>query len=932
MPPASAAAAESRLQGRRALQEKLGHRPHPSYLDQTMHFSTKQASSGQQRHRSLYHPANGTMHNLVLLLRFSDHAKRDLPSRADISRLYNSDSTDPFAGDVDDIVPTGSVRQVYESNSLSIFTIQTTVVDWITLSKPERYYGNGNNGFTKFKEAIVEALTMLDNGGGGAMGGPPFNFAEFDLDENGALDGLGILHSGYGAEYGGDDCHGAPDKDRIWSHKGGMDWTSSPEAGGHVVDVNRFYVSSALRGKCHSNIVRMGVIVHEIGHYLSLPDLYDETFEGKGLGAYDFMSQSWGFDGSGMYPPNLSAWSKVFLGWAKVEVIAHDGTYKMESSATSNKVYKIEAGYPEGEYLLIENRQPTGYDVKMKGGGLAVYHIDDKADAQNNRGYPSTQSDWPKNGKHYQVALLAADGNFDLEKGTNEGDSGDLWHFGSELKELRSGSSSHPNTDSYQYGSVTLTGVRIYGFGFSGESMTFRVDGLGMNAAGSGSADGIAVSLESMMTPKPTPKPSTPKPVTAAPTSPPPTSKPVTKAPTGMSAVPTLRPPTPKPVTEAPAKTPSKMPVASRPTMKPTPPSSQSQPISNCANRCLEELSSSLCPPNPWEHPGCLQVNVGELCEANGECGSNQLLNNCQPFDIYRRIECTPTNTSGTATSAVQNYCPYYPGWYSGLPFCVNDCQQPEFMRSNPAFEFYSPIECCLTHFEGKSSCLTASQVDMDFNSETELVISAPAIIEGEEEESTPVLTHSNVHTKSSTSDSFTRISSLESSTTEIDITPTDDTTIHSQQNVEFTGGDEWLLVGPQFSSSPLLKWRDEILLKFDLNQFALGGREDYRAVLRLFALTSSPSGGVVHFASSNSWEETKVDWSSSPEGELILGKVGPTRPNSWVEVDVTLPRMDDGFATLRITPENSNHSWVAKYSSKENRMGHPAPELRVFF
>ena len=688
VPPASAAAAESRLQGRRALQEKLGHRPHPSYLDQTMHFSTKQASSGQQRHRSLYHPANGTMHNLVLLLRFSDHAKRDLPSRADISRLYNSDSTDPFAGDVDDIVPTGSVRQVYESNSLSIFTIQTTVVDWITLSKPERYYGNGNNGFTKFKEAIVEALTMLDNGGGG------FDFPAFDLDENGALDGFGILHSGYGAEYGGDDCHGAPSEDRIWSHKGGMDeWKSSPDVGGQVVAVNRFYVSSSLRGVCNANIVRMSVIVHEIGHYLGPPDLYDKTFEGKGLGAYDFMSQSWGFDGSGMYPPNLSAWSKVFLGWAKVEVIAHDGTYKMESSATSNKVYKIEAGYPEGEYLLIENRQPTGYDVKMKGGGLAVYHIDDKADAQNNRGYPSTQSDWPKNGKHYQVALLAADGNFDLEKGTNEGDSGDLWHFGSELKELRSGSASHPNTDSYQYGSVKPTGVRIYGFGFSGKSMTFRVDGLGMSAAGSDSADGIAVSLESMMTPKPTPKPSTPKPVTAAPTSPPPTSKPVTKKPT---------------------KIPSRMPVTSAMSSPRTSPPTTGHPL--CRDLCLEEIASSKCPLTPYELPDCVQVQVGELCDANGECGSNQTLNNCPPFDVYRRVNCATATasvatTSGiptidTATNVIHSNCPYYPGWNSGLSHCLNDCRQPEFMTSNHNYEFDSIEECCLIHYEGKSSCL----------------------------------------------------------------------------------------------------------------------------------------------------------------------------------------------------------------------------------
>ncbi|KAL3817197.1 hypothetical protein ACHAXA_007740, partial [Cyclostephanos tholiformis] len=492
--PASATAADrSNLEGRlHAVQEVLGHRPHPSYLDQTIHYyPTKQSNDGRhqhQRQRSLNHPAGRIMRNLVLLLRFSDHVGRTLPSRIDVWRLYNYDATDPFAGYVDDIVPTGSVRQLYEFNSHSTFTVETTVVDWITLSKPESYYGNGDSGFTKFKEAIIEALTILDSGVGG------FDFTNFDLDENGALDGFGVLHSGYGAEYGGDDCHGAPSDDRIWSHKGGIDWTSSQEAGsGDAGAVNRFYASSSLRGVCNSNIVRMGVIVHELGHYLGLPDLYDETFDGSGLGAYDFMSQSWGLDGSGMYPPTLSAWSKVRLGWAKVEVIAYDGTYRLESSASSNTVYKIEAGYPEGEYLLIENRQPTRYDRMMEGGGgLAIYHIDDKVGDQNSRGFPSPQSDWPIDGRHYQVALLAADGKYDLERGTNQGDSGDLWHSGSALKELRSGSASYPNTDSYQSGNVTPTGVRIYGFGDSGNLMTFRVAGLGMREAGGGSTDGIA--------------------------------------------------------------------------------------------------------------------------------------------------------------------------------------------------------------------------------------------------------------------------------------------------------------------------------------------------------------------------------------------------------------------------------------------------------
>jgi len=190
------------------------------------------------------------------------------------------------------------------------------------------------------------------------------------------------------------------------------------------------------------------------------------------------------------------------------------------------------------------------------------------------------------------------------------------------------------------------------------------------------------------------------------------------------------------------------------------------------------------------------------------------------------------------------------------------------------------------------------------------------------------------VHTKSflrSSSYSNTGIAPSTHSTVMVPIQPTDDATIHSNEGIMFVGGTGELLVGPQSS------WHNDILLKFDVTPFALTERRDYRAankaVLRMYSLTSSPSGGVVHFASSNIWDEENVTWSTAPEAGHVLATIGQTRPNLWVEVDVTgMLLTDDGIATLRITSETNNHSWVAKYSSKENGEGHPAPELRVFF
>mmetsp|Transcript_25905 Transcript_25905/g.47627 ORF Transcript_25905/g.47627 Transcript_25905/m.47627 type:complete len:580 (-) Transcript_25905:140-1879(-) len=421
----------------------------------------------------LRHSPTGTFPNLVLLLRFSDHTSRELPSQADISRLYNSEET----GTSDDVTPTGSVRQVFFSNSHSIFTVETTVIDWITLPNTEHYYASGEFGLSKskFKEAIAEALTILDTNPQQKTEYSNFDFDAFDLDDNGALDGFGVLHSGYGAEFSGNDCYGAANKERIWSHKGGFEWTSTREGG---VTANRYYVSSALRGKCNSKIVRMGVLCHELGHYLGLPDLYDTTFEGNGLGGYDFMSRSWGWDGTGLYPSNLSAWSKLELGWATADLIESDGTYELEAAtALGIKVYKITNNFPEGEYLLLENRQPIGYDSKMEEGGIAIYHVDERVRGQRKCGYPS-QPDWPQNGNHYEVALVAANGKYDLEQGANQGDEGDLWHAGSKLAELGPGPNTFPNTDFYQKKKVGQTGIRIYGFSVNGNIMTFSVEGL----------------------------------------------------------------------------------------------------------------------------------------------------------------------------------------------------------------------------------------------------------------------------------------------------------------------------------------------------------------------------------------------------------------------------------------------------------------------
>jgi hypothetical protein len=59
-----------------------------------------------------------------------------------------------------------------------------------------------------------------------------------------------------------------------------------------------------------------------------------------------------------------------------------------------------------------------------------------------------------------------------------------------------------------------------------------------------------------------------------------------------------------------------------------------------CDTLCLDVLPSSFCPTEFDGLSNCLNIDVGQICEASGECATDDSLNNCHTFDIYVRVEC----------------------------------------------------------------------------------------------------------------------------------------------------------------------------------------------------------------------------------------------------------------------------------------------------
>ncbi|MCG8403716.1 MAG: M6 family metalloprotease domain-containing protein [Phycisphaerales bacterium] len=415
-------------------------------------------------------PPSGTVKNLVVLCMFNDHTL-GVHTRPDSNYdvLWNAVGGDPI------LAPTGSVRDVFTENSYGVMTLESTVTAWVTLPQTEAYYANGISGLGgSYPEnpqgMVAHALDLVD---------PMIDFGQFDQDNDGFIDAVSIVHSGYGAETGGGGG------DWIWSHKwslwqlpGGL-WTSADTNGmGENVKVFDYHTEPALWGTSGTEISRIGVAAHETGHFFGLPDLYDTDGGGQGIGSYGMMANSWGFNNDQLNPPHFSAWSKIFLGWVTPTILTSPGSYNAPQVQTNPTVFRVDAGYPADEYLLIENRQPVGFDGTIPQGGLAVWHIDENKGSfsQNNvntdEGYPG-QAGWPGNNQHYRVALLQADGNYDLERGNNRGDSGDLYHAGAANT---IGTATVPDTDAYQGGIVYSSGVTISNISTAGSNMSFTFD------------------------------------------------------------------------------------------------------------------------------------------------------------------------------------------------------------------------------------------------------------------------------------------------------------------------------------------------------------------------------------------------------------------------------------------------------------------------
>lgn len=291
-----------------------------------------------------------------------------------------------------------SVRQYFETCSHGQFSPQFDVVGPITLPERMAYYGgekkNGSDdNFSDFcKDAVNEARELVPD------------WTVYDNNGDGDVELVCVIFAGYGQNQGGADS-------TIWA-KASFRYQKLNDN----QRIYRFNCCSELFHPQYPDYINgTGVFIHEFSHCMGLPDLYATTPEAyvdnQGMESYSIMDYGL-FNYNGFAPCAYTAWEQETMGWTEIVDVRDmmtGGSCQISDIVPlleGGKAYKIVNRNNDLDYIVMENIQQRGLNLKSDGHGLLVYHVD----------YPNAyanMTDSPNNQPgHPSVAVVPAGGLF----------------------------------------------------------------------------------------------------------------------------------------------------------------------------------------------------------------------------------------------------------------------------------------------------------------------------------------------------------------------------------------------------------------------------------------------------------------------------------------------------------------------------------------
>jgi M6 family metalloprotease-like protein len=252
-------------------------------------------------------------------------------------------------------VAIGDLNAYYEEASYNQTHITGATTTWLSLPHNRQYFVLGTSSPSEPLFSLVEhAIAAAD---------PSVNFA--------AYDGVTIVHAGQGQELSGD-----------WRDYWSSEFWGFTIPTNDGVEIHRASVSPEVG--LPGSLAYVGVIAHEFGHDLGLPDLYDTDYTGA-----QYVSH-WCLMGEGSWngPNRVGESPAHMMGWCKLQLGYVNGSQLLQAtSATSvvvdplenptTGVHLVKIAIDSTHYYLIEVRQQIGYDQWLRGKGVVLSYVDE---------------------------------------------------------------------------------------------------------------------------------------------------------------------------------------------------------------------------------------------------------------------------------------------------------------------------------------------------------------------------------------------------------------------------------------------------------------------------------------------------------------------------------------------------------------------------
>ncbi|MEU8134138.1 immune inhibitor A domain-containing protein [Streptodolium elevatio] len=295
-----------------------------------------------------------------------------------------------------------SLATHYRAQSSGRMEIDGNVTDWVRVPWNEARYGNNNcgsqvctNAWDLVRDAMNEWAGSLSAHGlstrqiSDALA--PFDLWDRDdhdrdgvFDEpDGYIDHLEIVKAGVDEAAGG----GAQGADALWSHR----WYAYGDQAGRTGPPGNLAGGTRVGGTgmwagdytLQAENGGLGVIAHEFGHDLGLPDLYDrrDALSGSPVGFWSLMGLGGylgdgGTGGVGNSPGSLSAWDRMQLGWldwmiADPKTATTTMLAPLQSTGDPQAVLiplPARKGSTKPRWYVVENRQYAGTDAVLRTG------------------------------------------------------------------------------------------------------------------------------------------------------------------------------------------------------------------------------------------------------------------------------------------------------------------------------------------------------------------------------------------------------------------------------------------------------------------------------------------------------------------------------------------------------------------------------------